>query len=55
MAARARFEPATLRTKGDESTNEPPHTVRVKSHILPQSQVKREVFGEIPVTNYKIN
>ena len=24
MAARAGFEPTTLRTKGDESTNEPP-------------------------------
>ena len=25
MAARVGFEPATLRTKGDESTNAPPH------------------------------
>ena len=25
MAARPGFEPATLQTKGDESTNEPPH------------------------------
>ena len=27
VAARAGFEPATLRTKGDESTNEPPRPV----------------------------
>ena len=31
VAARARFEPTTIRTKGVESTNEPPHPTR-RSH-----------------------
>ena len=29
VAARAGFEPSTYRTKGDESTNEPPHLTRL--------------------------
>ena len=29
VAARVGFKPATLRTKGDESTNEPPRPTRV--------------------------
>ena len=28
VAARARFEPTTFCTKGDESTNEPPHRTK---------------------------
>ena len=34
VSARAEFEPATLRTKGDESTNEPPrpHNIVLIEH-----------------------
>ena len=32
-AARAGFEPTTLRTKGVESTNAPPHPTTATSHL----------------------
>src|SRR6218665_29431 len=33
VAARAEFEPAALRTKGDESTNEPPRPIHIRRGI----------------------
>ena len=37
VAARVGFEPMTLRTKGDESTNEPPRPTVYHHHIHNQS------------------
>ena|SRR6218665_987019 len=44
LAARAGFKPVTLRTKGDESTNEPPHSSFYGGDLQPWAPVVTASF-----------